>query len=243
MYEVVGACSCSHICYQNMCIHHHHHHHHHHQSLNHEGRWGTTDDLASSFLHFSLFCTALWDLLNSKPVHSLMLSSHLFLCPCRTPGLSILWCCLPSSSSVCLVFFPLSLCLARWFWPDLMNGKHDHTNAVCIFLRSSGGLCVVHLNLVKGWQRCVWDWLKKLMVTLLWLSDVLWLCMRGSEGRWYFCSDVVMLHLQVVPMLPRLLCEQLCSLNPDEDRLSFSVIWKMTEDGQVSWLWWWWWWS
>ena len=27
---------------------------------------------------------------------------------------------------------PLSLCLARWFWPDLMNGKHDHTTAVCV---------------------------------------------------------------------------------------------------------------
>ena len=32
---------------------------------------------------FSLFSTALWDLVNSRPVHSLMLSSHLFLClPC-----------------------------------------------------------------------------------------------------------------------------------------------------------------
>ena len=26
----------------------------HHQSLNREGRWGTTDDFATSFLHFSL---------------------------------------------------------------------------------------------------------------------------------------------------------------------------------------------
>ena len=59
------------------------HHHHHHQSLNREGRWGTTDDFATSFLHISLFSTALWDLVNSRPVHSLMLSSHLFLClPC-----------------------------------------------------------------------------------------------------------------------------------------------------------------
>ena len=31
------------------CIHHHHHHH---QSLNREGRRGTTDDFATSFLHF-----------------------------------------------------------------------------------------------------------------------------------------------------------------------------------------------
>ena len=53
-------------------------HHHHHQSLNREGRWGTTDDFATSFLHFSL-----WDLPNSRLVHSLILSSHLLLClPC-----------------------------------------------------------------------------------------------------------------------------------------------------------------
>ena len=46
-----------------------HHHHHHHQFLNREGRWGTTDDFATSFLHSSLFSTALWDLPNSRPVH------------------------------------------------------------------------------------------------------------------------------------------------------------------------------
>ena len=55
-------------------------HHHHHQSLNHEGCWGTTDDFATSFLHFAQFSTALWDLPNSRPVF-LMLFSHLFLCP------------------------------------------------------------------------------------------------------------------------------------------------------------------
>ena len=38
------------------------------------------------FFHFPLFSTALWDLPNSRPVHSLMLSSHLFLClPCLPP--------------------------------------------------------------------------------------------------------------------------------------------------------------
>ena len=51
-----------------------------HLTLNCEGRWGTTDDFATSFLHFPLFSTALWDFPNSRPVHSLMLSSHLFLC-------------------------------------------------------------------------------------------------------------------------------------------------------------------
>jgi len=30
-------------------------------------------------------------------------------------------------------------------------------------------------------------------------------------------------------MLPRLLCDRLCSLNPDEDRLTYSVIWTMDE--------------
>ena len=66
------------------------HHHHRHQSLNREGRWGTTDVFATSFLHFSLFSTALWNLPNSRPVHSLMLSSHLFLCPpCLLPPFTV----------------------------------------------------------------------------------------------------------------------------------------------------------
>ena len=65
-------------------------HHHHHQSLNREGRWGTTDDFATSFLRFSLFFTALLDLANSRPVHSLMLSSYLFLClPCLLPHFTV----------------------------------------------------------------------------------------------------------------------------------------------------------
>ena len=55
-------------------------------SLNREGRWGTTDDSTTSFLHFFLFSTALLDLANTGPVHSQMLSSHLFLClPCLLP--------------------------------------------------------------------------------------------------------------------------------------------------------------
>ena len=65
-------------------------HLHHHLSLNRKGRWGTTDDLTNSFLHFSLFSTALWELADSRPVHSLMLSSHLFLClPCLRPPFSV----------------------------------------------------------------------------------------------------------------------------------------------------------
>ena len=51
-----------------------------HLPRNRGGRWGTTDDFAASFPPSSLFSTALWDLVNSRPVHFLMLSSHLFLC-------------------------------------------------------------------------------------------------------------------------------------------------------------------
>ena len=59
-------------------------------SLNREGRWGTTDDFATSFLQFPLFATALWDLPNSRSVHCLMLSSHLFLClPCLFPPFTV----------------------------------------------------------------------------------------------------------------------------------------------------------
>ena len=101
------------------------HHHHHHLSLNCEGCCGTTNDSTTSFLHSSLFPTALWDLANSRPVHSLMSSSHLFLClPCLLP--------------------PFTATYEGWFWPDLMTGRRDHTTTACFFLRWSG-LRVVRL--------------------------------------------------------------------------------------------------
>ena len=80
----------------------------------------------------------------SQPVSSIFPCSPLPSGTLQIPGLSIPWCCLPTSPSVCLAS-PLSLCLARWFQPDLMNGKHDHTTAVCVSLWSSGDLCVVQL--------------------------------------------------------------------------------------------------
>ena len=88
----------------------------------------------------------------SQPVSHIILCSLLLSGTWQTPGPSIPWCCLPTSSSVCLVFFPFSLFLARWLWPDLMNGKHDHTTAVCVFLRSSGDLHVVQLP-AGSWHR------------------------------------------------------------------------------------------
>ena len=118
--------------------------HYHHLSLYRDGRWGTTDDFATSFLHFPLFSTALleWDLANSRPVHSLMLSSHLSLC---------LPCLLSSFTVFCKMVF------AR---PDeretnitilKMIGRHDHTTAVCVSLRCSGGHRVVRL-LAGSWH-------------------------------------------------------------------------------------------
>ena len=96
-----------------------------HLSLNLEGRWRNTGDFETSFLHFSLFFTANLDLTHSRPVHSLMLSSHLLLClPCLLPPFTV----------------PCKMVL-----PDLMKERHDHITAVCVSLRCSGGLRVVQL--------------------------------------------------------------------------------------------------
>ena len=83
--------------------------------------WGITAYFTTSFLHFSLSSTALWDLANARPVHSLKLSPH------RPP----------------------SLWFARWFWPNLMNGRHVHTTAVCV--SNYGG------QEVSVWSDCLVD--------------------------------------------------------------------------------------
>ena len=132
----------------------------------------------------------------SQPVFSIFACSLLPSGNCRTPGLSIPWCCLPTSSSVCLVFSPFSLCLARWFWQDLINGRYDHTTAVCVSLRSSGGLRVVRLPAgswhgLPRWQhglciRCVVfcgstsiPWLVFFFGALLWGSMI-----HNHTGKW-----------------------------------------------------------
>ena len=46
-------------------------------------------------------------------------------------------------------------------------------------------------------------------------------------------STSVYLVDRVIPMLPRLLCEELCSLNPGTERLAMSIIWQMTADGEI----------
>ena len=50
------------------------------QSLNFGGRRGTTDDVATMPFHPSLSSAALRESPNPIPIHSLMLSSHLFYC-------------------------------------------------------------------------------------------------------------------------------------------------------------------
>jgi exoribonuclease R len=44
-------------------------------------------------------------------------------------------------------------------------------------------------------------------------------------------TTIYLVH-KVLPMLPHVLSSHLCSLNPGEDRLAFSVFWEMTPDGK-----------
>ncbi|KAI8929283.1 hypothetical protein BC831DRAFT_444578 [Entophlyctis helioformis] len=46
-------------------------------------------------------------------------------------------------------------------------------------------------------------------------------------------ATTVYLVQRAIPMLPRLLCEELCSLNPGVDRLAFSVFWTFKPDGTI----------
>ena len=150
---------------------------HHHQSLNREGRWGTTDDFATSSPHLSLFSTALWDLANSRPVHSLMLSSHLFLClPCLLPPFTV----------------PCKMVLAR---PDERETWPYHCN-LCLFTtvkRSVWSNCLLDLgtdflvgNMVFVYMRCVvshgstsFPWLVFFFGAVLWGSMI-----HKHTGRW-----------------------------------------------------------
>ncbi|XP_022646783.1 DIS3-like exonuclease 2 isoform X2 [Varroa destructor] len=52
---------------------------------------------------------------------------------------------------------------------------------------------------------------------------------KKAESR----ATSVYLVQRVIPMLPRILCDQLCSLTAGTDRLTFSVVWKMNSQGQV----------
>ena len=46
-------------------------------------------------------------------------------------------------------------------------------------------------------------------------------------------ATTVYLVQKAIPMLPRLLCEELCSLNSGVDRLAFSVIWIFDSNAKI----------
>ena len=169
------------------------------------GPWGTKDDFLTSFLHFSVL--------------------H---CPLRLviPGLSNPWWCLPTSFSVCLVFFSLSLCLIRWFWPDLMNGRHVHTTSVSLWWLED--LHVVRLaagswHRLPHWQhlcmRCIVScgstsflWLVFLFAALLWGSTI-----HEHTERWMWHGSASVVYIGTernAPVVPNWLelCHCCCHL-------------------------------
>ena len=68
------------------------------------------------------------------------------------------------------------------------------------------------------------------------IADVSYFVRPGSALDEEACSRSTSVYLvqRVIPMLPRLLCEDLCSLNPGVPRLAFSVIMQLTPDGPSS---------
>uniref|UniRef100_A0A8D1D2Z6 DIS3-like exonuclease 2 n=1 Tax=Sus scrofa TaxID=9823 RepID=A0A8D1D2Z6_PIG len=67
------------------------------------------------------------------------------------------------------------------------------------------------------------------------IADVSYFVPEGSSLDSVAAERATSVYLvqKVVPMLPRLLCEELCSLNPMTDKLTFSVIWTLTPRGKI----------
>ncbi|KAM4868027.1 DIS3-like exonuclease 2 isoform X3 [Urocitellus parryii] len=67
------------------------------------------------------------------------------------------------------------------------------------------------------------------------IADVSYFVPEGSHLDKVAADRATSVYLvqKVVPMLPRLLCEELCSLNPMTDKLTFSVIWTLTPEGKI----------
>ncbi|XP_012876846.1 PREDICTED: DIS3-like exonuclease 2 [Dipodomys ordii] len=67
------------------------------------------------------------------------------------------------------------------------------------------------------------------------IADVSYFIPEGSSLDKVAAERTTSVYLvqKVVPMLPRLLCEELCSLNPMTDKLTFSVIWTLTSKGKI----------
>ena len=67
------------------------------------------------------------------------------------------------------------------------------------------------------------------------IADVSYFVRSGSALDAAALSRATSTYLveRVVPMLPRPLCEKLCSLNPHEDRLTFSVEWTVNSRAEI----------
>ena len=107
------------------------------------GRRGTTDEFATIPFHPDLFSAALVALAKSIPVHSLILSSHLFFClplflfpftvPCRIvfakPEDLETW---PNHLSFHLSFQAFSL---SYYTTLVPNAGTNHVYLICLFIR------------------------------------------------------------------------------------------------------------
>ncbi|CAI2348214.1 unnamed protein product [Caenorhabditis sp. 36 PRJEB53466] len=71
------------------------------------------------------------------------------------------------------------------------------------------------------------------------IADVTYFLTEGTElDKWAADrGNSTYLSQMVIPMLPRILCEQLCSLNPGVDRLSFSAVFKMNYEAELKHVW------
>ncbi|XP_063853992.1 DIS3-like exonuclease 2 isoform X2 [Scylla paramamosain] len=68
------------------------------------------------------------------------------------------------------------------------------------------------------------------------IADVTFFVREGSTLDQVAARRATSVYMpdRVVPMLPRGLCEGLCSLLPGTDRLAMSVVWQLSPDGRVS---------
>ena len=120
------------------------------EKVNREGCWGTTDDFATSFLHFSLFSTALWDLPNSRPVYS-RCSLRLFTIVRRSScGLIACWILARTSSLVTWSLYELCSILRYLF-----------TSMACILLWSSA--VRVHDSQVYRKMYVTWERISRIL--------------------------------------------------------------------------------
>ena len=67
------------------------------------------------------------------------------------------------------------------------------------------------------------------------IADVSHYVVEGTklDGEAYERGTSVYLVDRVVPMLPEILCNNVCSLRPNEDKLTFSAVFEMDKDGHV----------